>query len=246
MVAPIPLAVLGGQAIDIRFIEISETMVHDFFDASKSYRGWQGGIQRNYGYYKERMFDPYPSAASVGYSHAAETIRNYEEARRELFIRHGWEVVDPSGKIHDDVFMALILASEIGYLKYDTAVYAEAVEALSNQYYGETKTDSGAMQCFGGCFLIEQLRWATQMEAIYAGDDFAASFAASGAWREHIHGAHDAIARYQNGADTSWFWGNVDREHLSCYEIVIKRETNTYPGRPYFIIYEFQYYSCAS
>jgi len=41
---PKPLAVLGGQAIDIRFIEISETMVHDFFDARKSCREWQGGI----------------------------------------------------------------------------------------------------------------------------------------------------------------------------------------------------------
>ena len=82
------------------------------------------------------------------------------------------------------------------------------------------------------------------MEAIYGSEKFALSFAASGAWREHIQGARDAKTQSSSGADWSWFWGNVDKNHLMCYEIVIKRETNTYPGRPYFIVYEFEDFSC--
>ncbi len=44
LAGPKPLDVLGGQAIGIRFIAISDTMVHDFLNGGKSCREWQGRI----------------------------------------------------------------------------------------------------------------------------------------------------------------------------------------------------------
>lgn len=142
------------------------------------------------------------------------------------------------------MFVALILASEIGDYRYDKVLYAEVVEALSNQYYGETKRFTSPMQCRGRCDLYKQILWATQMEAIYGRSDFAASFVETGYWRRHIQGARDAVARNSYGADSSWFWGNVDKGHLVCYDIVVKRETNTYPGKPYFIVYAKEHFGC--
>lgn len=199
---------------------------------------------KNYEYYIEHAFKAYPAADSIGQAHALETLRNYEETRKALFNKYGWTAVDDTGMIHDDVFMALILASEIGDYRSDEELYEEAVEALSNQYHGETKTYLGAMACYGRCGLEQQITWATQFEAIYRREDFATAFAASGAWRGHLQGAQEAIDRFARDEDASWFWGNVSEDRLACFEVVVKRETRTYPGRPYFIVYSEQYYSC--
>jgi len=200
--------------------------------------------QKAYRYYVENEFSPYPEVSTIGSAHAYQTLKHYEEARRELFIRYGWSAIQADGMIRDRVFMALVLASEVGNLRHDRQLYDEAVEALSNQYHGETKEILGPMRCRGKCNLLLQLRWATQMEAIYGREDFASTFAAGGLWESHIEGAQRAINGFAIGADTSWFWGNIEEERLVCYQIVVKRRTNTYPGKPYFIIYSDEDYGC--
>jgi hypothetical protein len=138
--------------------------------------------------------------------------------------------------------MALFAASEFGSTHGDTQLYAEATEALSNQYFGQTKSNTGPMQCFGSCSLTNQLLWATQMEGFYRNKEFVNDNITNGAWTQHWDTGQNAAAGYSYGADTSWFWGNVSRDELGGYDYTAIRETNVYPGKPYFIVYAYQNY----
>ena len=173
-------------------------------------------------------------------SRITRVLTNYEQARRALFIRFGLEAVDISGKIHDDVLMALFVAVEFGSDIDDFVLYAQGKEALSNQYFGETKTNRGPMQCLGNCTLLEQLLWATQMEGFYGNANFVDEYIDNDAWTQHWEAGMQAAAGYSYGEDTSWFWGNVSEADLSRYEYTIIRQNYEYPGKPYFIIYDYE------
>jgi hypothetical protein len=205
------------------------------------------GNAEYYDYLVDKVFEPYPDPEDL-YNPDWNTLdriegvlSNYEKGRKALFLRYGWEAVDKSGKIHDDLFMSITGAAEFGTLTIGSGGYFEAVEALSNQYYGETKVNTGPMRCFGECNLANQLLWATQMEAWYGNENLVGDYVTNGAWLKHLPSAYLAIQRFAYGADSSWFWGNITEAGLSDYAWVYKKETNTYPGRPYFIVYMWQY-----
>jgi hypothetical protein len=122
----------------------------------------------------------------------------------------------------------LIIIAEFGaYRSEFPSVYNEALEALSNQYdyYGG-----------GSCSLNAQLAWLFTMEGIRA-DALPKDVHGGGRWRNYIDDGHKAEAGYAFGKDESWFWGNVDEAGLHRYDVVALAKTDSYPGRPYFIVY---------
>jgi RHS repeat-associated protein len=164
-------------------------------------------------------------------------ITNYHQVSSTLFNLYGNKYIDSSGKIDDTAFMSIT-----GYAEFGTqqgAVYNEAIEALSNQYYGNIFKETGPMQCSGHCTLEDQLLWATQMEAWYNNDhleDLLPNIDLAG---PSSIGAQ-AQNKFFSGIDSSWFWGNVTEAEMANYNVVASVMNNAYPGKPYFIVYSGQ------
>jgi hypothetical protein len=165
-----------------------------------------------------------------------DVLANYEAARRELFIRYGFDALESSGKIKDEIFLALIIAAEFGIEINNPASFNEAVEALSNQYHSNRR-NPGPMRCRGSCTLQQQLLWATQMQGWYS-TSFMKQAVLNGSWIRHRSAALGAMNGYSYGEDTSWFWGNVSDADLARFKNTYKRKTEVYPGKPWWIIYE--------
>jgi RHS repeat-associated protein len=189
-------------------------------------------------------FDPLPSTSAILDSRyntvdrVEAVIRNYDQFRRSLFTEQGFSAIgnslESNGLLTDQVFMALIAYGEFAVESGD--LYLECIEALSNQYYGEAVREPGPMQCGGKCSLENQLRWATQMQAWYS-KDFKSVLIGTRSWTGQLNAAQMAIDQYQYGEDSSWFWGNVSEADLARYNIVKRRDSGVYPGKPYFIVY---------
>ena len=103
------------------------------------------------------------------------------------------------------------------------------------------KSGANGMSWSGHCTLSQQLLWATQMQAWYS-TSFVEKFVTTDLWMGNLDIAQDAAERYYYGEDTSWFWGNVTKDDLAKYKIVqqVFHDPPTYPGKPYFIVYEFE------
>lgn len=153
-------------------------------------------------------------------------------------MQFGWKAVDRNGKINDDIFMSITGAAEFGTLSNDIRTYFEAIEAMSNQYYSDSG-NPGPMQCYGSCNIADQLLWATQMEAWY-GSNLTTEYVVNAAWQAHEKIGFLALRGFAFGADTSWFWGNVDEADFVRFEITATGKSY-YPGLSHFIVYSRKY-----
>ena len=121
-----------------------------------------GGNVEYYDYLVEKVFEPYPEPEDLYNSdwntldRIEGVLSNYEKVRRALFLLYGWEAIDKSGKIRDDLFITITGTAEFGSMAYDPEAYNESIEALSNQYFSD-KRNPGPMQCRGNCTLSGQL-----------------------------------------------------------------------------------------
>lgn len=130
-----------------------------------------------------------------------------------MFIRFGWLYIDRTGKISDQVLIAILIQVEFG--KESDPFFGEALEGLSRQYFSERVGPT--ITCFGSCTLSAQLAWLTNMHG-FRKNDF-------NGWENQMESASKAMDpsyRYGEKRDT-WFWGNVDEAKLGSFDIVLKR-----------------------
>ena len=180
-------------------------------------------------------------------SRVAGVLANYDNARKALFTKYGWGAIGKymnySGKLNDDVFMAMIIQGE--FASESGEAYDEALEALSNQYYREVAKITGPMQCngsgFKGCTFNQQLLWATQMQAWYS-PSFVSNVVNNDAWMMQQNSANSAIGGYQHGADKSWFWGDVSEADKAKYNVTAYSYNPVNEPKPYFIVYSNKIY----
>jgi hypothetical protein len=181
-----------------------------------------------------------PDVESTPISVKEKTIAQYWEIRKALY-NQDRQIVDQTGKIRDDILIALIISAEFGVFKdMYLGVYKEALEAVSNQYDSGRKihfSNPGNMLCYGQCTIETQISWLYDMEGIRAGS-FIQSKVTSRLWESYLPDGQLAVNGYANGTNSSWFWGNVSTDELCKYLVVEKVYwEGLYPGKPYFIVH---------
>ncbi|HKJ38570.1 MAG TPA: SBBP repeat-containing protein [Anaerolineales bacterium] len=169
-----------------------------------------------------------------------KTISRYKEMRKALYEQDHMYIESGTGKIRDDVLVAMIISAELGVLKslYPN-MYPETLEALSNQYDSGRRLNfniTGNMICYGSCTIKSQITWLYDMEGIRA-DSFVQDKIKSRLWLAYLPDAQSVVNGYTYGENASWFWGNVTKEEL-CQYVVVNQvyAPELYPGAPYFIV----------
>ena len=170
----------------------------------------------------------------------SSTITQYNRTRRSLWERYGWRYIDISGKVSDEIIMALLIDSEFGlYKQMDDNAYGEALEALSNEYSSGIKIGKvipGGALCYSQCTLNSQISWLLDMQG-FRSESVALSLENEG-WKGYYSDAMSAKVGYQYGAEnSSWFWGNVTEEEKMSYSVVYETTVQFVQGKKYFIVH---------
>jgi RHS repeat-associated protein len=167
----------------------------------------------------DEYYDEFGDVPDIGQGKKDATIRRYMMFRRWLMNHYVMEYVNPiTGKIDDDVILAIIIAGEFGALPHSSAVFEEALESLSNEYH----EISPRAPCGGDCTLIEQLIW-LQIIPSFRDDDLYEANVINAGWMNYQGQAGNAMGGYcytANGTGcNSWVWGNVDSNSMMKYWI---------------------------